>query len=371
MHNARNRNLPAIKVPQMDDSDIGKLIGQLEELERDDVGAIKQQKIFKPRVKEHPDLDDERERLENAVAGGKERINRLQAIIANSIHDEVDQGRALRLLATMLKTQALLEEVLRLHYEQRRRDQRQDAAYNTVPELTRLNRMETAAELSACIAHEVNQPLTAIVANAAAALRWLRKDAPDLNKVRECLTAVEAIGLYAGDVLRNTRAMFNNNATEQTPVDINELIQIVLSLVRSDLTENEIALETQLSEDIPLIRGNPVQLQQVLMDLVTNAVQSMLSVNPRVLRVRSDLIKTGTVHVSIEDTGTRIESSNLDRIFNPLINTKPDGMGLGLAMCRSIVERHNGRIWVSAGVHRGSNFQFELPANERTPDLKN
>lgn len=222
--------------------------------------------------------------------------------------------------------------------------------------------IENSGELASCIAHEVSQPLTGVVANASAALQWLSRDVPDLDKVRECLAEVIAAGQYACDVLTNVQVIFSNDAHEQDMVDVNRVIRTALGLVRRDLTKYEIKIETHLSEHIPPIRGNRVQLQQVITNLVTNAIQAMNSAEARVLGIRSDPIKPGAVRVSVEDTGTGIDLSNLDRIFEPGFTTKADGMGIGLAICRSIIERHNGRIWASAGVSHGSTFHFELPA---------
>jgi signal transduction histidine kinase len=155
--------------------------------------------------------------------------------------------------------------------------------------------------------------------------------------------------------------MLRKDTQEEAPVDINKLIWAVLGLVWIDLRKQEIDLDTKLNEQLPLVQGNEIQLQQVLLNLITNAIESMHSVEQRVLRVKSELGGPDVVHVSIEDTGAGIDHSDLDNIFKPMFTTKATGMGMGLAICRSIVEGHGGRIWISHGREKGSTFHFSLP----------
>jgi hypothetical protein len=155
--------------------------------------------------------------------------------------------------------------------------------------------------------------------------------------------------------------MFRKDTSERLPVDINGIILTVLAIVRIDLQKNDVELQTQLDERVSVVEGDKVQLQQVVLNLVMNAIEAMQSVRPRVLKVKSEQSKPEIVHVSFEDIGTGIDPSNLNRVFSPLFTTKERGMGMGLSICHSIIENHNGRIWVSPGVTRGSIFQFELP----------
>jgi signal transduction histidine kinase len=221
--------------------------------------------------------------------------------------------------------------------------------------------MATAGELSASIAHEVNQPLSGITLRANAALRWLAAETPDIDKVRAALTQIMEAGHRAADVVMSIRAMFRKDTNERTPIDINDLILIVLTIVRVDLQRKGVELQTELDGKLPLIKGDKVQLQQVLLNLVMNAIDAMQLVQLRVLTVRSEKSKPNAVHVSINDTGTGIDPSNIDRIFKPLFTTKATGMGMGLSICRSIIESHGGRIWVSPAANGGSTFEFELP----------
>jgi C4-dicarboxylate-specific signal transduction histidine kinase len=249
-----------------------------------------------------------------------------------------------------------------LHERQyRRRAER--AARETMSELTQLNRIATAGELSATIAHEVNQPLTGIVTRANAALRWLSGENPNLGRARDALDQIVSAGHHASDVVTSVRAMFRKDTQQKGPVDINKLIRSVLGLVYMDLRKHSIEGRMDLGEDLPTVIGNEVQLQQVILNLVMNAIEAMSSAEPRVLSIKSDYSGTKTVHVSIEDTGSGIDPLNMDRIFQPLFTTKARGMGMGLSICRSIIESHAGRIWVSAGASRGSIFQFELPTS--------
>ena len=246
-----------------------------------------------------------------------------------------------------------------LLYEHWRRQRAEILARNTMSELSHVNRMATAGQLSASIAHEVNQPLAGIVANAQAALRWLEK--ANVEEVREGLKRIVSDGHRASDIITNLRAMFKSDVQEKTLVDINKLVLSVLALVRIDLQKHEIKLQTQLDDQIPQVLGNQVQLQQVISNLVMNAIESMGSLQTRALRIKTELSQSNTVHVSIEDTGTGIKSSDVAQLFKPMFTTKARGMGMGLSICQSIIENHDGRIWVSPGATGGSIFQFELP----------
>ena len=269
-----------------------------------------------------------------------------------------EQYRAyiLAVIAAILIQSALIFWLL---YEIWRRQHAEILARNTMSELTHVNRMATAGQLSASIAHEVTQPLAGIVANAQAALRWLEK--ANVEEVREGLKRILSDGHRASDIITNLRAMFKSDVQEKTLVDINKLVLSVLALVRIDLQKHEIKLQTQLDDRIPQVLGNQVQLQQVISNLVINAIESMGSLQTRVLRIKTELSHSNTVYVSIEDTGTGIKSSDVAQLFKPMFTTKARGMGMGLSICQSIIENHDGRIWVSPRANGGSIFQFELP----------
>jgi signal transduction histidine kinase len=247
-----------------------------------------------------------------------------------------------------------------LFYEHRRRHLAEVLTRNSIAELNHVNRVATAGELSASIAHEVNQPLTGIVARASAARRWLARETPDIDKARAALDQIEIAGHRASDIIKNVKSMFRKDTTDKSQVDINRLIRTVLELVRIDLRKNRIVLRSQIENQLPVL-GNQVQLQQVILNLIMNAIDSMHSVQSRVLSVESKLNGQDSVHVSIEDTGSGIDPSDRDQIFKPLFTTKQHGMGIGLSICHSIIESHNGRIWVTAGSNSGTIFHFELP----------
>jgi signal transduction histidine kinase len=248
-----------------------------------------------------------------------------------------------------------------LIYEIGRRQRAEMRSRSAMAELAYMDRREAAGQLSASITHEVNQPLTGIVTKANAALRWLRADKPNLERAEAALEGIVAAGHRASGIITGVRAMFKKAAPEKVPTDINQIILTVLSMLRGELQKHGVTLHTQLSEHLPTVQGDTVQLQQVVLNLIMNAIEAMHSVRPRVLEVKADATKSGMVHVSIEDTGTGIDPSHFDRIFKSLFTTKPNGMGMGLFICHSIIENHGGRIWVSPAATRGSIFQFELP----------
>jgi C4-dicarboxylate-specific signal transduction histidine kinase len=250
-----------------------------------------------------------------------------------------------------------------LIYEIGRRQRAEIRSRSAMAELTYMNRRAAAGQLSATVTHEINQPLAAIAARASAALRWIGGEKPDLEKARAALEGIAAASHRASDIVTSVRAMFKKDAPEKVSTDINEIILTVLSIVRVELQKHGVDLHTQLDQHLPTIRGNRVQLQQVVLNLVMNAVEAMHPVQRRVLKVQTDQTRSGTVRVLIEDTGTGIDPSNLDSVFKPLFTTKETGMGMGLSICHSIIESHGGRIWVSPAANRGAIFQFELPIN--------
>jgi signal transduction histidine kinase len=247
---------------------------------------------------------------------------------------------------------------------ERRRRRRSDAvAHETRAELAHAQRFAVAGELSASIAHEVNQPLAGIVASANAAQRWLAAPVPDLEKARAALTQIVGAGHRASDVVRGIRAIFKSDTAERHSVDMNDLMLAVLALAEGDLKKHQIRVEIRLDEYLPAVEGDRAQLQQVLLNLISNAVDSMASVQsgPRTLRISSEVNKAGEVLMSVEDTGTGISPEDVDRIFKPLYTTKSRGMGMGLSICRTIVESHHGRIWATSE-GSGALIQVALPA---------
>jgi C4-dicarboxylate-specific signal transduction histidine kinase len=248
-----------------------------------------------------------------------------------------------------------------LIHEIGRRHRAELQSRSAMAELTYMNRRVAAGQLSASLTHEINQPLAGIATRASAALRWIRPEKHDLEKARVALEGIVAATDRVANIVRSVRAMFKKEAPEKVSTDINQVILTALSIVRVELQKRGVEVRTQLDEHLPAIEGDKVQLQQVVLNLILNGIEAMQSVRPRVLKIQTDQTKPGMIRVSIEDTGTGIDPSNLDRIFKPLFTTKATGMGMGLFICQSIIESHGGRIWATAAPNRGSVFQFELP----------
>jgi signal transduction histidine kinase len=225
-------------------------------------------------------------------------------------------------------------------------------------------RLMTGDAVAATVAHEVRQPLTAIVTTADAGLRFLDRSMPNLDRAKEAFKRIAADGHRAGAVIESIRANFRNDDRTRTSLDVNELIQEVLTLERGNLQKHHILVQAAPARQLPEVRGNRVQLQQVLLNLITNAIDAMAARDePRVLCVKSEPYEGHGVVVSIADTGTGISPQHIDRLFNPLFTTKSDGMGMGLSICRAIIEAHEGRLWASPNTPRGAIFQFTLHAN--------
>ena len=227
-------------------------------------------------------------------------------------------------------------------------------------------RLLTGDAVAAAIAHEVRQPLSAIVTSADAARRFLDRERPALDQAMESLRRIAADGHRADQVIEGVRATFRNGVREKVPLDVNEVIQEALAFEQDALRRHRIVVRTTPAEPLPAVHGDRVLLQQVLLNLITNAIHAMATRDePRVLSVRSEPYPEGGVLVSVADTGLGIDPHHLNRLFNPLFTTKPDGMGMGLAICRSIIEAHDGRLWVSPNRPQGAVFQFTLSADVR------
>jgi C4-dicarboxylate-specific signal transduction histidine kinase len=244
-------------------------------------------------------------------------------------------------------------------------DQRrsEDALRAAQADLAHAGRLATMGELAASIAHEVNQPLTAIVTNARTCLAWLTRDEPDLEEAQQAAERIIKNGHRAGDIVKTIRALARKSEPEMARVDLNEAIQEVLALMRSELRRHHVSLEANLPAGLEPVLGDRVQLQQVVLNLVLNAIEAMGGVGDlaRVLRVNSQRGDCSNVLVEVEDTGTGLDAANKDRIFDPFFTTKPAGMGMGLSICRSIIEAHGGRLWATANPPRGSVFRFTVP----------
>jgi signal transduction histidine kinase len=230
-------------------------------------------------------------------------------------------------------------------------------------ELARAARLTTMGEMAASIAHELNQPLGAIVTSGNAGLRWLGRATPDLDEAKASLQQIVSDGNRASQIVGTIRATFKKGSEEKTLIDVNELIREVLTLVQRELHDHGVIVRTELEERLRRVSANRVQLQQVIVNLVTNAIEAMGSVTDRerILRVVSEVRESHVLLITVEDCGTGIDPKNIDRVFDRFFTTKSDGMGMGLAICRSIVEAHNGRLWAAPTVRQGSVFHLLLP----------
>ena len=222
-------------------------------------------------------------------------------------------------------------------------------------------RLLTGDAVAATIAHEVRQPLTAMVTSADAGLRFLDRAAPNLDRAKEAFKRIAADGHRAGEVVGSIRAMFKNDVRLTDGLDVNDVIREALALERDNLQAHRILVRVESSTQLPVMQGDRVQLQQVVLNLIANAIHAMAAEDePRLMCLRSEAHMPAGVMVSVSDTGAGVGAQDVDRIFNPLFTTKSDGMGMGLAICRSIVEAHDGRLWTVPNSPRGAIFHFTL-----------
>jgi PAS domain S-box-containing protein len=230
-------------------------------------------------------------------------------------------------------------------------------------ELAHANRVATMGQLSASIAHEVNQPIAASVTNAHAALRWLSALPPNLDEVRQALGRIVENGNRAGEVVGRIRALIEKAPPRNDPVEINDAILEVIALTRGEGARSGVSLQVQLADDLPLVEGDRVQLQQVILNLIINGVEAMSGVSegPRDLLISTRESDADGVLVTVRDSGPGLAPATLERLFEAFYTTKPSGLGLGLSICRSIIEAHGGRLWASANTPRGAVFQFTVP----------
>jgi PAS domain S-box-containing protein len=232
-------------------------------------------------------------------------------------------------------------------------------------ELARVSRVATMGELTASLAHELNQPLSAIISNAQASRRFLAGEEPDVQELREALQDIIEDGKRAADVIRGLRALLQKGDIERRILDLNEVIREVAALMHGELVANSIRLRLDLTSALPPVVGDRIQLQQVFLNLILNGSDAMKNVEAahRELVIRTALNGAATVEVSVRDTGHGLDPENTDRLFEPFHTTKPDGLGMGLSINRSIVEAHGGRLWATQNPEQGATFHFTLPAN--------
>jgi C4-dicarboxylate-specific signal transduction histidine kinase len=244
--------------------------------------------------------------------------------------------------------------------EQRRTEEALQVARN---ELARVVRITTIGELAASIAHEVNQPLAAVVANADACVAWLARDNPDFVEARAAAERTTQGATRASEVIGRIRSLIKKTAPERARVQINEIIGEVVALAHRQASKSEVSVVTDLAPDLPTILGDRIQLQQVILNLMLNGIEAMTGISDRSRRlvIRSQMQDADQVCISVEDSGIGVKAEIMGRLFEPFFTTRSQGIGMGLPISRSIIEAHGGRLWAASTVNQGSVFQFTLP----------
>ena len=284
----------------------------------------------------------------------------VMAFLATSLVSSTLLGRSRRRTEEAISARAALEAAFRA-------EQAEKALHQARLELSHVTRIATLGELTASITHEVSQPLGAIVTNAEASLRWLAREAPDIAEARSAIERIVLAAHRASAVIGRTRELYKKADPEKALLDINNLISDAILLVQREAISSHVSLQMDLASRLPAVRGDRVQLQQVIINLVMNGIEAMAAVTdaPRKLLVRSHLHEADQVIVAVRDLGSGIDPDNADKLFNPFFTTKPNGMGMGLSICRSIIEAHGGRVWASRNIGPGTTFQFALTAEPK------
>jgi signal transduction histidine kinase len=299
--------------------------------------------------------------VENAKAAGFRSSLTVPITIDDDVFAifEMYSTRVLPLNATLMAAVARLGRLLGDILVRKRSELALRAAHS---ELARVSQFSAMGVMTASIGHEIRQPLAAIVTGANAGLRWISRSPPNIEETTLTLKNIVQEGQRASDILDTIRAMFKRGSKETAAIDVNGLIADVIELVQSELRKQKISVQTELAEHLPAVFGNRIQLQQVLLNLAMNAIEAMSTVTERepVLRLKTALHQDG-IMVTVEDSGPGIDAKDVERIFDALFTTKSQGMGMGLSICRSIIEAYHGRLWVSPAPGHGSAFHFVLP----------
>jgi C4-dicarboxylate-specific signal transduction histidine kinase len=255
----------------------------------------------------------------------------------------------------------VIEQITHLASIAVEREQAEEALRQAQADLAHVSRVTTMGELTASLAHEVNQPIAAAITDARTCLRWLTRDDPDLDEARDAASRTVNDVARAADIISRIRLLFKKGTPERAPVDVNEVILEMIVLLRSEANRYAVAIQTDLAADLPQVRADRVQLQQVLMNLMINGIDAMKAVHAvRELSINSQRAESDLLLVSVSDTGTGLPPQT-DQIFNAFFTTKLHGTGLGLSISRSIVESHGGRLWAANNSSRGASFHLTLP----------
>jgi PAS domain S-box-containing protein len=253
--------------------------------------------------------------------------------------------------------------------ERKRADEERERLRQAQADLVHVSRVTTMGELTASLAHEVNQPIAAAVTNANTCLRWLARDHPNVEEAREAAMRIMKDGTRAAEIISRIRLLFKKGTAQRELVDVNEAIRDMIVLLRSETTRNNILVQTELAADLPEVMADRVQLQQVLMNLMINGIEAMKDVDgTRELAIRSQLKENEEVVVSVTDSGVGLPPQQKEQIFDAFFTTKPHGTGMGLRISRSIIESHGGRLWAGDNSPRGASFCFSLPTKAEAPE---
>jgi C4-dicarboxylate-specific signal transduction histidine kinase len=254
-----------------------------------------------------------------------------------------------------------------LYAESLERKHAEEALREAQGDLARVSRVTTMGELTASLAHEVNQPIAAALTNANTCLRWLTRDRPDVAEAREAASRIVKDATRAADIISRTRLLFKKGTAQRESVGVNEMVREMIVLLRGEATRHNILIGTELAADLPQVMADRVQLQQVLMNLVLNGIEAMKEVDgKRELMITSQRAENEEVLVSVSDTGVGLPAEQADQIFKAFFTTKPQGTGMGLSISRSIVESHGGRLWATGNSPRGASFCFTLSSKNES-----
>jgi NO-binding membrane sensor protein with MHYT domain/two-component sensor histidine kinase len=250
------------------------------------------------------------------------------------------------------------------------RKRAEEALRKARADLAHINRVTTMGELTASLAHEVNQPIAAAVTNASACLRWLTSDPPNLEEARASALSIVKDGMRAAEIISRIRLLFEKGTPQRELVDVNEIIREMIVLLRGEVMRHSISVRAELAADLPQVMGDRVQLQQVMMNLITNSIDAMKDVDgTRVIAIKSQRAEHEQLMVCVSDTGVGLPPQQADQIFNAFFTTKPHGTGMGLSISRSIVESHSGRLWAVDNSSRGTSFHIVLPTKVESHEL--
>jgi two-component system, LuxR family, sensor kinase FixL len=253
--------------------------------------------------------------------------------------------------------------VLETNNDVTNRKQAEEALRQAQADVAHFSRVTTMGELAASLAHEVNQPIAAVVTHAEACLRWLARDTPDLEEARAAAMRIMKDGTRASEIINRIHLFFKKSTPEREPVDVNGVIREMIVLLRTEMARYSISVRTELASDIPEVMGDRVQLQQVMMNLIMNSIAAMKDVDgKRELAIKARRAEGEELMVCVRDTGVGLPPQQADKVFDPFFTTKLDGTGMGLSISRSIVESHGGRLWATDNCTRGASFHFILPA---------